>query len=376
MRTGRERAYIRSHTGLRGLAASFVVAYHLQFGQGPKLWIETATEIFSRSYLFVDLFFVLSGFIISYTSLGGSRIFNFSEYFSFMRTRIARIYPLHIFCLFYLMFFMLMLLAFNWATDRPIDSLRWSVDGMLAFLMEILLLNAWNVPHEISWNVPSWSISAEMVAYVLFPLLTVFAARSWGLTTIIVGSVLFYLYVGSVSGDLDITAGLAPLRCMAGFAIGMALYYKRDIFAALSARAASIYQGVAVGAILVLLAMPANDVLIILRFALLVGTTWTDKGVIAAALSARPVTYLGEISYSIYLNHVCLGQILHEGWARLLKHIDGVPPDVQRVAWIGLVFVSTLIVSALTHRYIEKPGRAFIMRRQKKRQDGIPVASS
>jgi peptidoglycan/LPS O-acetylase OafA/YrhL len=56
---------IRSHTGLRGIAALLVVFYHFHFAQ-PHLAFEDWTAFFERGYLMVDLFFVLSGFIISY----------------------------------------------------------------------------------------------------------------------------------------------------------------------------------------------------------------------------------------------------------------------------------------------------------------------
>src|SRR5919107_5391511 len=57
---------IRAHTGIRGIAALLVVTYHQEFGSGYKLPFELSTNVFRRSYLMVDLFFVLSGFIISY----------------------------------------------------------------------------------------------------------------------------------------------------------------------------------------------------------------------------------------------------------------------------------------------------------------------
>lgn len=60
--------HILSHTGLRGVAAILVVLYHAQFGAGHKLALKTTTTFFSRGYLWVDLFFILSGFIISYTN--------------------------------------------------------------------------------------------------------------------------------------------------------------------------------------------------------------------------------------------------------------------------------------------------------------------
>ena len=81
---------IRSHTGLRGVAALCVVGYHQQFMAGYKLPFEA---LFHRAYLMVDLFFVLSGFVLSYVY--SQKI----DVRSFYRARFARIYPLHVFAL-------------------------------------------------------------------------------------------------------------------------------------------------------------------------------------------------------------------------------------------------------------------------------------
>jgi hypothetical protein len=53
--------HIDSHAALRGIAALLVVGYHLQFGAGYRLPIELSIPLFKRSYLLVDLFFILSG---------------------------------------------------------------------------------------------------------------------------------------------------------------------------------------------------------------------------------------------------------------------------------------------------------------------------
>ena len=89
---------IHSHAALRGIAAMLVVAYHLQFGGGYRFAFERYTPAFTRSYLFVDLFFILSGFIISYVNdAGRAKGVSLGEMRSFMRARVARLYPLHFF---------------------------------------------------------------------------------------------------------------------------------------------------------------------------------------------------------------------------------------------------------------------------------------
>ena len=88
------RAQIVAHTGLRGIAALLVVAYHQQFGDFYRLPFELSTSLFKRSYLMVDLFFILSGFIISYVYRAEGSGMRTSVK-SFLFARFARIYPLH-----------------------------------------------------------------------------------------------------------------------------------------------------------------------------------------------------------------------------------------------------------------------------------------
>ena len=64
-----QRRYIKSHASLRGIAALLVVFYHIQFGEHVRLFWEV--DFFRKGYLWVDLFFILSGFVISYTAALG-----------------------------------------------------------------------------------------------------------------------------------------------------------------------------------------------------------------------------------------------------------------------------------------------------------------
>src|SRR3954452_17734389 len=97
---------ILSHTGIRGIAALLVVAYHQEFGSSYKLPLELSTNVFRRSYLMVDLFFVLSGFIISYVyAARPEKRLSWSDTKDFLFARFARIYPLHFVTMAYMLVF-------------------------------------------------------------------------------------------------------------------------------------------------------------------------------------------------------------------------------------------------------------------------------
>ena len=366
MKSREARRYIRSHGGLRGVASCLVVGYHLQYGGQPKLAIETASEFFNRSYLLVDLFFILSGFVISYTSLKDINSKHCTKnIIQFLFQRFARIFPLHAFCLVYLVIFLGTVAILQNVTGGNPDLERWSGAGLLSLLIEFFLMHAWGLGYSVSWTVPSWSISAEMFAYFLFPLLAIIISWRFGSALILACSATFFLWIGVTIGDLDTISGIAPFRCLAGFVIGMMLYRQRNIFLMMSDAALNVCQASAVIAIVAMLMVPVNDSLIILPFALLVGSTWTDRGAAASALSTRPFTFLGNISYSIYLNHVCVMQILNIVWWRIIPHFDWISNDSQRIIWIFCVSISTFVLSIFTYNYIEGPARRYLIERAK-----------
>jgi len=350
---------IQSHAALRGVAALLVVAYHLQFGGGYRLSLEQATPAFSRSYLFVDLFFILSGFIISYVNdAARSKGVSMDEMRSFLRARIARLYPLHLFCLAYLLIFRVLISVMQYARHKPVDF--WQAHSLESLASQVVLLNAW-APKDPLWNIPSWSISAEFFAYALFPIIVTLHARSRAISEVAMAAIplAFFGYILASTGSLDIVVGLAPLRCIAGFLLGMLLYFHRDMVARLPDAGLTLLQVASVAAILLILATPISDPWIVPAFFLLVASTWTDKGLLPKLLSRRPLLWLGDISYSVYLNHVCLIEILAFLWARSAQHFLG-NGIVDRCAWIVLVYAATLYVSHLTFKYVERPMRQWL----------------
>ncbi|HWL46567.1 MAG TPA: acyltransferase [Sphingomonadaceae bacterium] len=372
--------HIVSHTGLRGIAALLVVCYHLQHGIGFRFAFERATPFFERGYLWVDLFFILSGFIISYTSAADRATgFTARESRRFIGARIARVYPLHIFVLAYLVLFAIALQIGEAVLGRPLAADPWQPESVKTLLLSIPLLHAWDFGQKAGWNIPSWSISAEMFAYLLFPLLVAAHVHARRLTraALLAGAIAFYLWVGQSAGGLDIIVGLAPLRCLAGFALGMLIFYAREPLGRLPDGPLAVLQLGAAAAIIAGLALPWPDLALIPPFALLVATTWRDKGPLVPLLTLRPVRFLGEISYSVYMNHVGLIAILAFFWTSAEAHVAA-PAALLRILWIALVLGTTLLFSTATYRYIEQPARRWLAQRLAGRAprvpDAVPVA--
>jgi peptidoglycan/LPS O-acetylase OafA/YrhL len=361
---------------LRAIAALLVVFHHLQFGAGFRFAYERATPLFERGYLWVDLFFILSGFIISYTSAGDRQErFTGDEMRRFIGARIARVYPLHIFILGYLVLFALALQAAGNLVGHPLAPDPWRPESIKTLLLTIPLLHAWDFGQAQGWNIPSWSISAEMFAYLLFPLIvTAHVIARWPTrVALLLGAIAFYSWIAATDGSLDIVKGLAPLRCLAGFALGMLLFYGREPLGRLPRGPLAILQLGAAAVVLAGLTMPLPDVALIPAFAVIVGTTWRDKGPLMPLLTARPARFLGEISYSIYMNHVCLIGILGVFWGRIMRYVP-VSDMLARALWIALVLGVTLFFSTLTYRYVEQPARRWLLKRLAGRAPRVPIA--
>src|SRR5580658_1566025 len=150
---------IKAHTGLRGIAALSVFLGHAGF---DRLWEGAAW--FGGLYSFfywqnpaVDLFFMLSGFILNYVYLKGRKI-DWRGYFS---ARFARICPLYYAGL-------LAILAMNYGAVRLGHPA--SLDFKPSILLpNLVMLQEWPIPgfgFQTSVNTPSWSISVEVFLYV------------------------------------------------------------------------------------------------------------------------------------------------------------------------------------------------------------------
>jgi peptidoglycan/LPS O-acetylase OafA/YrhL len=213
-------------TGLRGIAALMVFWAHVKeqlHTYGMNFEIPTVVErLFLSGGRQVDVFFVLSGFVMTlvYRSWFSNSITG-ASYATFMRRRMARIYPLHAFFLGLLVLVTLLVQVFNIPLRNGLD--RFSYDTLLQHL---LLIHAWGplMPAPSTWNPPSWSISIEFLAYLIFPfammgLLRAAKASAW--PAIVLLSVLglvanFYL-------PWEILGGGAIVRGLTEFFLGCAV---------------------------------------------------------------------------------------------------------------------------------------------------------
>lgn len=363
------RRHIASHAAIRGLAASMVIAYHLREGAfhlSPRF---EPSRFLDRGYLWVDLFFILSGFIIAYTATPDGRPLSWANVRRFWMSRVTRIFPLHLVStlLFILLSAAISVLALR--HGDPVEPL-WTLRGLVGALEEVLLVHAIGLPGVPPLSAVSWSISAEMYAYALFPVMIIVAARRWGLALLALVPLAFYGWLFARGADLHISYGLAIIRCFAAFIIGLAICLHRDRWARLSDSMSTVLQFLGLGGALLLMALPVNDVFVIPLFALLVLASWSDHGLLPALLKARPLQYLGEISYSLYLMHWWGMMALLFVWQRTIAKL-GLSFWTEQLLWALAVPPLALILATLTYRYVELPTRTHFKRRREAREAAI-----
>src|ERR1700733_8687541 len=169
-----------SLTSLRGLAALWVVLFHYTALYFPRLDITGHSSLIGKGYLAVDLFFMLSGFVMTHVY---HRAFCDSvkeNYRSFLVARVARLYPLHVvvLLLFVTTALLAQLLAYastGTAEGIPLTGTR----SLAAAIANLFMLQGLSAEH-LSWNYPSWSISVEFMAYLAFPLVLPMVWRGGG----------------------------------------------------------------------------------------------------------------------------------------------------------------------------------------------------
>lgn len=170
MPTSFQRPDLRILTPLRGIAALWVVVYHFGGQYLPALQPEQAGQLVGKGYLAVDLFFMLSGFVLTHVYHAEFARFDPGRYRDFLAARIARLYPLHVLVLFAFVTTAIAGRLFEFVQTGHFERLPLEgAHSMLALLANLVMLQGLDAG-ELSWNYPSWSISVEFLAYLVFPL--------------------------------------------------------------------------------------------------------------------------------------------------------------------------------------------------------------
>jgi exopolysaccharide production protein ExoZ len=301
---------------LRAVAASMVVLYHLSNYGGPLL--KSFTAQFPSG---VDIFFVVSGFIMLITSQRATPL-------SFLGRRIVRIVPLY---------WLLTLAIFAAAIPT---AHRHSEIELVKSLLFIPYLDVHGSGIVLPMIAPGWSLDLEMYFYVLFAVTLAAPLRRWAVP--ILGGLFVVLMAchETVMARGNIAAFYLQPRIIefwAGMALGW-LYLNQRLTAAPALAAAAIAVGFT-GLVAFDLPYQVPAVLVV------AGVVCLEQ---AQRLPRWPhLEYLGDASYSTYLTHGAAVEISYQAWRHL--HLpDGVPAEVTAL-------LAALVVGILCYRYLETP---------------------
>lgn len=361
---------------MRGLAAVGVFVYHLQLEAAYRLPSGWATPLIARGYIWVDLFFILSGFVIALNYRDRLAHAGVSATRAFLAARLARLMPLHLFALWYLF---ALDSGLNIVSMMRHQSLYWGVPPDHHYLnlgMHALLVQIWSFDATRDWNIPAWSISAELHVYLLFPLIAASLYRAPRAAPAALAGVSFatYTWFAAAWPSLDILTPAAVLRCLAGFALGVVVLGRRSQVGALSDGALTALQGVAAAAIAGVLLSPLHDVWVIAPFAVLVWSTSTDRGLLSQLLAPAALARLGDRSYSIYLLNFPVILTANVAWPKLSAATGA--SDGLRLLWMTGLTIMVIVLAGATYSVIERPGGRWLGRRlspRSARRSRLPV---
>ncbi|HTJ27549.1 MAG TPA: acyltransferase [Candidatus Limnocylindria bacterium] len=339
----------RALTGLRAFAALWVVVYHLKDVGGHFHSFGVFDPIVRYGAFGVDVFFVLSGFILThvYASTFTGRV-SLASYGAFLQNRIARVYPLHIATLaIMLLLYLASRQMYHFVPERAEAYSPFSIAANLT------LTQAW---FSGVWapNTPAWSISAEWFAYLLFPLavLGLTQSRLW------VQAAIIPLALGVIA----VSTPMRPLvQISAEFTIGMGTYllWKRLRHESPLVQRVGRFTGLAaIGLIVASLYAFQHPAFwfAALFSAVLIASLATEHDVLVPLLSAGWVVYLGEISYSIYMCQWFIWSLWRRGLPRIVHH------HIPDLVLMGTACLAIVGAAALAYHYVEVPGRRWLRR--------------
>ena len=349
------KALIAPLTSLRFFAALWVILYTYW----PHLAGHGEIGLITKGYLGVDLFFILSGFILCHVyldSFGEKGFANGFGYARFLNLRVARIYPLHF--------------ATLLATIAMVALAQWrglSLDANIAnwqaLPAQLTLTHAWGLAPSASFNHPSWSISAEWLAYLAFPAFAFVAWRLKARPLLALGGAIISLcvfYFGfqafQPQGLTHATVFWGALRIIPSFGLGCALYL---VFKAGRVDKPTVYLslfGVAACVLVLSTSLGLHDSITVIAAGLmllaLAGQARGSEAKAKAPFMSHPwLVYLGEVSFAMYMVYVPWKWVFFKVASMALGSQDQTLPVLW---WMGGLLAIVPIAMA-AHHWVELP---------------------
>lgn len=335
---------------LRIVGAVMIVVFHFnRFINLDGRW-QLADDTIKSFSLIVDLFFLISGYVMAAIYTG--RLTTFAKYRDFLQKRVARLGPLH----WATMLVFVAIAALGWAgvlNER--DPSRYDVT---CILQNVLFIHAWGTCKAQTWNFVSWAISAEMGLYIALPALFWITARgAWATIATALGSLALLLWIsrtGETFSQWTYDFGVA--RAVPGFMLGMLAFQWRDVLGKLPL--ARFVMWALLAAFFVASGMGASrTALLLLIYAIGLAGVAADAAGVQGGVS-RAMAPWAQLSFSLYLLHpialkIALNWVGHGMW-----RLNG---DAMRL-WCLFWIVALFPIAYLSLIGFERPARDWVAR--------------
>src|SRR5882757_4202653 len=385
---------IAALAGARAFPPLAVVMFHFSEGHHYSGW-RPLDLLATRGYLWVEFFFVLSGFILTHAYWPRLKdLLRRPGYLAFLRARLIRLYPLHLFMLLMLLAIVvgLRILAAQGGYLSIFDSRYHQDVSVKGFWLSLFLVHAWNSMASLTWNGVSWFVSVEFALCLMFPVLLWLAeGRLWrGFALIVAGLAGLLALLFTSKHGLDITFHNGVLRGLSDFTIGvgMAVLFRR-----LKPRDRLpdwVHSGLQLLLLSLLFYVVMNtgwshtrmDIFTVLPLMALVFVLAFDRGVIARLLQMRLPQLLGEWSYAIYLGQTAWLLAIRFFEQRLYPSPDAIVLGTRfsdLIWWLEPLLLVTICVlwGGLLAECVELPAAASLRKYLGRRLDpqSIPTPS-
>ncbi|WP_303316270.1 acyltransferase [Flavivirga abyssicola] len=374
------KPYLNNLSSLRGIAAILVALLHFHFFLGPLIPFKDG-DFIGKLYLMVDLFFILSGFIMCYVY---EDIFDKGvvkkNYKNFLIARFARIYPLHFLvltaevCLF---------IAYIYVGKfELLSDFNQHLYRLDAIPVQLLFLETVGIFDFATWNMPAWSLSAEWWAYMIFPfafiLFKKIGYKKWFLGLMVV--VLLWFFIEFVLAplqpfltyppnpnkkDLDVNWHWGTLRGIVGFIAGMIVWqvYKASTFKNVFSKSWIFI------ALLLLSIVSMNlwyDTITVSIFMMIILSSAYGGPSIDKFYSFKILRKLGDWSFSIYIWHMFIINLVRfyfmldreEKVNGLLRPFNSSLSEAR--IYFAVFILTVILIGYLSFKYIETPTRKWI----------------
>ncbi len=345
---------------IRGIAAVLVVLFHVPTRN------ESLHDIrfILTSYYMVDLFFVLSGFVMNLNY--GNRLHSVSDLTRFQFLRLGRLYPVH------LLFLLLAVLtaASSWiaatAFGLKIPNGSAFKDATVATFTEQLLLihslGFFKIEHP--FNLPSWSISVEFYTYLVFGVMCLISHYVLRLSVFVVlsGAALALLALGGANiGNFS-----EILQCLAGYFLGCLVASFAARYPQVLPRGSTLAALAAMTLFLCTRKDPQFDIAIFFLSALLILAVVCSRDDFAKRfLRHSALKFLGLISYSVYMSHTFVLWVCNQFVRVVLRRPEALAEGISTpqlalsgaLLWYAIALASTILLSTWVFKYVEDPFR-------------------